>query len=410
MAYLEALRGDIASGGSQSAGLSLPRPGRSAPGNVLIELRHLRACAEIMADWRDLARRSLQPNVFYEPDIALAAAQHLVGAESVQAILVWDQPAGNGQRHLLALLPMRIPGPMQPFQQLRGMRSPYFASGVPLIDRDSAPQVLEALLRWLGTAGAPGSSCLLPQIDLEGPFATALTAAARATGRRLTVIGSHQRAGLKGSESGMDDPARVARLERLKVLRRQIAITGALVIVEATDGAALRDAVEIFLAMEASGQRGRAGTAMMMQTRTGTFLRAATRGLGQGRHCRMVTLMQGEVPMAAALLYESGSSAWLVDIVSDEASARYAPEEFLTLALMERQLRRNRIVITEQCSPAAKPVPDRLWPERIAMGDLLVGPQNSRLPASVAARAKISLARRTGLYVRRFVRRLESGT
>jgi hypothetical protein len=410
MAYLEALRGDITSGSPQSALPPVARSGRAATGTIFIELRHLRACAEIMPEWRDLARRCLQPNVFYEPDIALAAAQHLVGAESIQAILVWDQPVAGGQPLLLGLLPVRLPGSMLPFQQLRGMRSPYFASGVPLIDRHSAPEVLEAMFRWLGSVDAPGSSYLLPQIDLDGPFAKILIRIARASGRRLTIIGRHQRTGLKGNGSDADDPARPARLEQMKTLRRQIAITGAPTIIESTDGVALRDAVEIFLAMEASGQRGRAGTAMMMQTRTGTFLRAATRGLGQVRHCRMVTLMQGEVPMAAALLYESGTSAWLVDLVSDETFAKFSPDEFLTLAIIERQHRHNRIFMTEQCSAFAQPVVERLWPERIDIGDVLVGPQNSRTPASLAERAKVSLARRTGLYVRRFVRRLESGT
>jgi Acetyltransferase (GNAT) domain len=410
MAYLEALRGDVSSGGSQSILPSVTRTGRNIPGKIVIELRHLRACADIMPDWRDLARRALQPNVFYEPDIALAAAQHLVGSESIQAILVWDQPASGGQRHLLGLLPVRIPGPLLPFQQLRGMRSPYFASGVPLVDRECTPEVLGALFRWFGTVDAPGSSYLLPQIDLDGPFAKTLAAAARASGRGLTVIGRHQRGGLIQNVSGTDDALRAALLERLKILRQQLAITGVPAIVEASEGMALRDAVEVFLAMEASGQRGRAGTAMMMQTRTGTFLRAATRGLGKGRHCRMLTLTQGEVPMAVALLYESGARAWLVDLVSDEAFARSLPDEFLMLAVMERQYRHSRVIATEQCGTALPTTLEHLWPERIAIGDILIGPQNSRTPAAVATRAKTSLARRTGLYVRRFVRRLESGT
>jgi hypothetical protein len=408
MVFLEALRGNAPTGKSPLVRPLISRPARPAAGAIYVELHHLRACSEILAHWRDLARRALQPNVFYEPDIALAAAQHLVGAEMVQVVLAWSQSDTDGQRTLLGFFPVKLPGSLSPFRQVRGMRSPFFASGVPLIDRDCAPEVLSAILAWLSTTDAPGSSYLLPQVDLDGQFARILFASANASGNSINVISRHLRAGFKSTDGGQNDLDRDSRLGRLKVLRQQIAMSGTPTIVEASEGIALRDAVEIYLAMEASGQRGRAGTAMMMQTRTGTFLRAATRGLGRGHHCRTMMLMQGEIPMAIALIYESSRTAWLVDLVRDEAFARYAPDEFLTLALMERQSRRNRIGFTQFCSTSARAELDQLWPEEFAMADILVGPRITRRPASLAVDAKASLARRTGLLLRRFAGRTEN--
>jgi CelD/BcsL family acetyltransferase involved in cellulose biosynthesis len=415
MAYLEALRGEAPSGKQQSVTMPATRSRLLVTGASSIELRSLRACGDFVAEWHDLAQRSLQPNVFYEPEIALAAAQHLVGADSTQAVLVWDRPAAEGRRCLLGLFPVKIPGPILPFRQLKGMASPYFASGVPLVDRECAPDVLEAILRWLGSADSSGSSYLLPRIDLDGQFACALMAAARTAGRALTVIGRHYRPLLKSHDGIDEDQSRAMRLARLKVLRRQIGSAGKCEIIEASEGAALRDAAEIFMAMEASGRRGRAGTAIMMQTRTSTFLRTATRGLGQGRHCRLTTLMQGETPLAAALLYESGPRAWLVDLVHDETFARYAPGEYLALALTERQARHGRTLATEQCSTLAQPALDRLWPDQIAVADILVSPARNRKPADLAGKAgaalaNLALARRTGLYMRRLIRKRTSQT
>lgn len=410
MSYIEARRGEATAGRQQPVITAAPRIGPLASDAIAIEMRNLRACADLVPDWRDLAHRSLQPNVFYEPELALAAAQHLVGADTTQVILVWDRPAADGRRCLLGFFPVRIPGPILPFQQLRGMASPYFASGVPLVDDECAYVVLEAVLKWLGSENAPGSSYLLPRVDLDGPFAQTLAKAACTAGRALTVIGHHRRPVLKsGSGIGWESSGTTS-LARLRVLRRHIATEGKCAIVEASAGAALRDAAEIFLATEASGQRGRAGTAMMMRTRTSTFLRAAVRGLGQGRHCRILTLMQGETPLAAALLYESGPSAWLVDLVHDETFARYAPDECLALALTERQARHGKTYVTEQCSSLAQPALDRLWPDQVTRADILINPAAKRRPSDLAGKAgaalaDMALARRTSLYVSRLLGR-----
>lgn len=409
MAYLEALRGEAPSGHGQAGTASSPRGGRGLPDRPTIELRPLRACADMLADWRDLARRALEPNVFHEPEIALAAAQHLVGAESTQALLVWSGPQGSGQRLLIGLFPVRIPGALQPFRQLKGLAHPYLASGVPLVDRDRAADVLGQVLGWLGSAEAPASSYLLPRIALGGAFAEALITAARVSGRGLSLIGRHPRNQFRPGAGQAGDMDRPARLERLRTLRDQGAARGRPEVVEAVEGQALRDAVEIFLALEASGERGRQGTAMMMQTRTGTFLRAATRGLGQGRHCRVLTLMQGESAVAAALLYESGASAWLVDLVHDETFTAYPADEFLALALTERQARQGRTLLSVQCAPGPQPQLDRLWPEQATVADILVNParerQPAQTPAMLAGRAGISLAGRARRYLRRLVAR-----
>ena len=55
------------------------------------EWRPLAALGEVRGEWRDLARRALEPNVFYDPAFALAAAP-VFGAD-IGAVLVWSTAA-----------------------------------------------------------------------------------------------------------------------------------------------------------------------------------------------------------------------------------------------------------------------------------------------------------------------------
>ncbi len=71
---------------------------------LTIERRPLAACADIVAPWRLLAERAAEPNVFYDPDFALAAAP--VFGRDVEAVLVWSAP-----QRLVGFFPPTAPRP-----------------------------------------------------------------------------------------------------------------------------------------------------------------------------------------------------------------------------------------------------------------------------------------------------------
>src|ERR1700730_1904618 len=99
-----------------------------------VEWRPLAELAPLAAEWRSLAARALEPNVFYEPAFALAAAPIFGG--DVSAGLVWS---GTSPCRLMGLFPARIErrryGIALPV--LVGWTHPYGPLGTPLIDRDA---------------------------------------------------------------------------------------------------------------------------------------------------------------------------------------------------------------------------------------------------------------------------------
>lgn len=56
-----------------------------------VEWRAISGLESITTEWRSLAARALEPNVFYDPAFALAAAP--VFGEGCGAVLVWTKAA-----------------------------------------------------------------------------------------------------------------------------------------------------------------------------------------------------------------------------------------------------------------------------------------------------------------------------
>src|ERR1043165_4582908 len=67
-----------------------------------IEWTSLAELADARGEWRDLAARALEPNVFYDPAFALPAAR-VFGAD-VGAVLVWSKASPR----LIGLFPARV--------------------------------------------------------------------------------------------------------------------------------------------------------------------------------------------------------------------------------------------------------------------------------------------------------------
>src|SRR4051812_49911352 len=94
------------------------------------EWRPLAGLAGIAAEWRALAARALEPNVFYEPAFALAAAP--VFGVDAGAVLM-----RTADGRLAGLFPARIGRWRGGFtSMLVGWTHPYAPLGTPLIDPD----------------------------------------------------------------------------------------------------------------------------------------------------------------------------------------------------------------------------------------------------------------------------------
>ena len=129
-----------------------------------VEWRPLAETASLAEPWRVLAGRALEPNVFYEPAFALAAAP--VFGRGVAAALVWSRAA---PARLLGFFPGRIErrryglGP----PVLVGWTHPFAPLGTPLVDRGAGAAVIAAWLDHLAERADLPRLLLLPYLPLS---------------------------------------------------------------------------------------------------------------------------------------------------------------------------------------------------------------------------------------------------
>lgn len=363
----------VALKGLSAGSTPLPARSRAVPtpdASLHLEFRPLSDCGAIRPEWSDLAARALEPNPFFEPDIALAAAQHLVVFRDAAAILVWQGAENSPARRLMGFLPClpnnRLFGP----DALTALADPRIFNGAPLLDRQQADKVLDAILT---RKPARRRGLILRGIGLDGSFAQALQSATERLGLAVRCERTTGPAPMRRTE-----PADIA------ALREALARQGKITLVEASSRSGIRDAVEIVLALEASGARARAGAATLQDTREVGFVRAMTRGLARARQCRTSLLMLGERPIAGAITLGKAQRSWLYISTQDEGFASFEPERLL-LALVQ-QATPSRQILRRSGQPLSGSEP-------VKLGALILQPQMEHTPRHLAIRARDALRR-----------------
>lgn len=323
--------------------------------------------------WRDLAGRALEPNVFFEPGFALAAAQHLVEAGQPRFAFVY-RSQGTDPGSLIGVVPFTRSRLDVGTAMLRGWRHAFSSLGVPLLDRDHAELAVEAVFDALEQTRY--HRLLLSDLQEDGPTSKLLERVSARRGAPLAVIERRRRAALLDtSGEGEAEAAGHLGAKRLKELRRQRRALGRIAPLRfqtITEPAALRAGLEVFFGLEASGWKGRRSTALVQDAGRATFVRALARDLGESRRIRLDALFLGDSMVAGALslLAEGRLSFW--KIAYDERHARFSPGVLLTQSLMQSLFEDDAVVFADSCAVEGHPMIERLWPGRLTMVDCLV--------------------------------------
>src|SRR5258708_15253168 len=244
-----------------------------------VEWRRLSELEPIADQWRELAARALEPNIFYEPAFAVPAA-NIFGGDA-GALLVWS---GTSPRKLLGFFPARIEprryGLKLPV--LLGWTHAYAPLGTPRVEREAAEPVVAAWLAHLADDPELPGLVLLPFLPAHGPFATALDAIVRRAQMPVADFNGHQRAQLMPDDDRLFYVERTLGRHRHKELRRCVrrwGDVGALLFTTATEPQPVAAAIGDFFELESRGWKGKAGTAAALHDDIRGFIAAAAAGL-----------------------------------------------------------------------------------------------------------------------------------
>jgi CelD/BcsL family acetyltransferase involved in cellulose biosynthesis len=374
------------------------------------EWRPLVALDGIVAQWRALARRALEPNVFYEPAFALAAAG--VFGRGVGAGLVW---ACAGSAQLVGLFPARIErrryGISLPV--LVGWTHPFGPLGTPLIDRDAGTAVISAWLDHVAASPDLPELLLMPYLPADGPLARAFDAAlARRDGTSI-AFNRHRRALLAppgsrspGSRSDyLDTAIGPKKRKELRRQRKRLAEVGAVTSSIVSAAPEVTAALGDFLALEATGWKGRAGTAASADADARTFMQNAIAGLAREGRAQVGRLFVGDRPIAAIVTLSSGDAAWCWKIAYDESFARFSPGVQLLSDVTQALLDDPSVASVDSCASADHPMIDHIWRERLALSDRLAR-LTSEQSVSFALAARLEALRRRAIAAAKALRKM----
>jgi CelD/BcsL family acetyltransferase involved in cellulose biosynthesis len=377
-----------------------PARARAArPGHALTPLSDI-----AVPQWRALAERAIEPNGYYLPDWELAIDASVRGRGGAAALSSWSDAAG-----LAGLLPVismwrayKIPLPALV------SADPYGPLSTPLLRRDHAEAAAAEILNGARRAGA--HALILRDTSLDGAAMQAFTEVLRRDGIRPRVLQSHVRAALDARRDADELLHEALGHKKLKELRRQrnrLAEHGSVQFEVARTPAEVTTAIETFLKLEASGWKGKRGTALVQDEGDAAFIRRATPALAASGQCEIVTLTAAATPVASAIVLRHRDRAFYFKLGVDEAFSKFSPGVQLTLELTRYLCADRTIATADSTSSPDHPMINPIWRERLAIGDVLL-PLRRGDPVAALVQAALMLRQLAREPARRMVRSIRN--
>jgi CelD/BcsL family acetyltransferase involved in cellulose biosynthesis len=333
--------------------------------------------------WRTLAAQAAEPNPFFEPEYVLPAAE-LIGGRRV-ALLVVRASAGWA-----ACLPIHRPRRWHrvPARGIATWQHRYCFLGTPLVRADGIESAVGEMTRELmrqRTAAFVGFDSLSD----EGPVREALRASVEEEGGEELRVDVHERAVLRRRATSQSYPnLKAKRRHELARKRRRLEeeLGGGL---ETLDRAQGCEAVDQFLELEASGWKGRGGTALASVELDAHFFRTVCRSFRRLGRLHLLSLEANGERVAMACNARAGEGIFCLKIAFDERWRRYSPGAQLMLDHRPWFHREGGAAWMDSCVEPGDELVSRLWPDRRRIVTLAVP---GKSPAGHLARTAITAA------------------
>jgi CelD/BcsL family acetyltransferase involved in cellulose biosynthesis len=301
--------------------------------------------------WRALARYALEPAGYNSPELLLPL---LTRHKNARLVLI-----ENESSTLMAL----------PYVSKTlfdtSLSSPLLASGVPHVATSASEDVLTAFMK------NQREPFLFKSVPSEGKFFQALKRAAP----QLKVLHSWRRAALLVSGSfdawlaGNFDNKRRKEFKRL---RNRLGELGDLKLEVLQKSVGLDQFIRDLLELEASGWKGKRGTALKNDAGLHFAFRSSMINLDAAGKLRFWRLSLDGKPIAILYAIVEGDQAWLGKIAFDEQFAKFSPGVMIILDATESFFAETNIQRVDSSAIPNHPMIDRIWRDRIEMVDVLV--------------------------------------
>ncbi|MDB5689684.1 MAG: family N-acetyltransferase [Sphingomonas bacterium] len=345
-----------------------PTPPPATP--LAIEFGPLGEPSEALAAaWDALAANAAEVNVFAERWFAVPAARHLPQGAGAQLMQLWEG-SGPGRR-LIALLPLTLSRRYGriPVRHVGNWTHYQCFLGTPLIRAGCERQAWTAALAALDRMRWARGFLHLDGLVEGGAVHRGLLAAAALRGFSCDTVHRSERALL---ESGLSPDAyyeasvRKKKRKEHKRLANRLAELGTVATRRLTGRDDLAEWCDAFLALERSGWKGSAGSALGSTDGTAQFFRAAIAGARAAGRLEMLRIDLDDRPIAMLVNFIAPPGAFSFKIAFDEAYARYSPGVLIEIENLQI-LGHDDVAWMDSCAVENHPMINSLWTGRRAI-------------------------------------------
>ena len=317
----------------------------------------------LLAAWERLASRAAEPNPFFEPWYLLPSLRQWGEGVRVKA---WFH-----EGRLAGLMPVaraaRYYG--HPLTHASVWLHANTFCGVPLIAAGNEDAFWRDMLAHFDRRARRALFLHLPMMPADGPANSALERVLAASPRAHFTVAEENRALLTGERSAEAYLEAAMSAKKRKELRRQhnrLAEEGALVIERLEDDTGLAEWTAEFLALEAAGWKGEAGSALASAPDTRSLFEQSLAGAAAaGRLERLALRLDGRA-IAMLVNFVTPPGAYSFKTAFDEDYARFSPGMLLQLENLAL-LARPAIQWTDSCAVEGHPMIERLWRDKRRM-------------------------------------------
>ncbi len=338
--------------------------------------------AEVDA-WAELAERAIEPNPFFEPGFVMPAVRSLEDSPPHLLVLEHgDSWAGCAPVGVTELLGRQV--------ALSTWKHPYCYVGTPLVRCDRVGEFAEALAQHL--ADRRRGRFMTMRRAIDGDVIDAIRDAVNRS-PAIDMIeesaderGAIQRCGRPDPHLAKLKPRRRHELERRRERLGEELEAEPIVVDRSQDPTAIDD----FLELEASGWKGRDGTAIATSGGA-TWFHSICAEFARRDRLQMLSLETGDRVVAMQCNLSADDALFNFKVAFDEQFKRHAPGIQLELEAI-RIFHENRGEhLLDSCAEPDNELINRLWRDRRPITTMIVGPGG---PSARLARSALRGARR----------------
>jgi CelD/BcsL family acetyltransferase involved in cellulose biosynthesis len=244
-------------------------------------------------------------------------------------LLAWKSV--DGERRLAGVWAFSVGRPHQsafPVRVLTIPPGPHRYLATPVIDRTCLDETLDSMLDALAADPELPKIAALDAMSTDCRTMEALTRVLAARGSSPCILEQFRRPKLASNLDGksyLEKALSSSSRKKLRQHRRRLAEKGTLTTAVATEPGAVRRALEDFMQMEASGWKGRQGTALLCDAGNAAFMRKAIVRMAALGCASIHALYLDQCPVSMQIVVRAGSAAFTWKTAYDERFQDFSP-------------------------------------------------------------------------------------